>query len=251
MPHLPPTICVTGATDGLGLALARHYQAQGARLILVGRRALGTLDPALFDPTTYCQADLSQPTAASTLAAFLAGQRIERLDLLIHNAGTGYYGPIEQQSPASINAVISVNLLAPIALTHALLPLLARARGKLVLISSLAAALAVPEYAVYAASKAALDGFARSLRVELAGRVAVQVIRPGAMRTGMHAKLGASQSPIDTRRFPAVAQVAPLVVRAIAGQRRAVTIGRLNVLIWAVGSYAGRPLDWLLKRRSR
>ena len=250
MPQLP-TICITGATDGLGLALARIYQSRDARLILVGRRALHTLDPATFTAATYCQADLRQPAAVAAIAAFLAYQGLDRLDLLIHNAGVGYYGPVEKQSPASINEIIGVNVEAPIALSHALLPWLERSRGKIVLISSLAAALPVPDYAVYGASKAALDGFARSLRVELAGRVAVQVIHPGAIRTGMHAKLGDGHAPIDTRRFPAVEQVAPLVARAISGRRRAVTIGGLNSLVWLAGTYAARPLDWLLKRRRR
>ncbi|HMP43190.1 MAG TPA: SDR family oxidoreductase, partial [Roseiflexaceae bacterium] len=199
-------ILITGATDGIGLALARIYQAAGARVVGVGRRPAAEFDAAWRND--YCRVDLAQPYAAALLAAFLQRLGIDRLDLLIHCAGIGAYGPIEAQPPAAIDALIDINLRAPIALTHALLPLLATANGRVVFIGSVAAALPVPEYAVYGASKAALEGFARSLRIELRGQVGVQMIHPGATQTGMHAKAGVPPERIAWQRFAPPERVA-------------------------------------------
>jgi short-subunit dehydrogenase len=107
-----------------------------------------------------------------------------------------------------------------------------------------AAALPAPDYAVYGASKAALEGFARSLRIELAGRVGVQMIHPGATRTGMHAKIGAPLAQIGWRRFPPAARVAAQIVRAIDGGRPLETIGAANRLL----RFAGRQLGGLVDR---
>jgi len=89
--------------------------------------------------------------------------------------------------------------------------------GRVIFIGSVAAALPAPDYAVYGATKAALEGFARSLRVELRGRVGVQVIHPGATRTGMHAKAGAPLERMGWTDFPPPERAARQIVRAIAG----------------------------------
>lgn len=244
------TVLITGATDGIGTALAQQYQARGARLILVGRRPRDTLDPALFTGETYCQVDLSRFDCAAVVHRFLHHHGIERLDLLIHNAGIGHYGPVEQQSPASIRELVSVNLRAPVALTHVLLPRLLHAHGTLVFISSVVAALPGPKYPVYAATKAALDGFARSLRIELRGQVAVQVIHPGATRTGMHAKSGA---PLNHRRqrYPTAEATAARIVRAIEQGRRSTRIGLGNRVLWFAGRQLEAVVDWLAAHMAR
>ena len=183
-------ILLTGATDGIGLALAKIFAKEGAELTLVGRRPVDQLDSQLFGPETYCQTDLRSAEAARQIRSFLQKRGWTRLDTAILNAGVGWVGPIARQEPASIHELIDVNLMAPIALAHALLPVLKG--GRLVLIGSIAAAMPCPSYAVYAASKAALDGLARSLRVELQHEVDVQIVHPGATRTGMHQKAGAN-----------------------------------------------------------
>lgn len=240
----PPVVLITGASDGLGLALARSYHAAGARLVLVGRRPINQLDQKLFTSPTYIQTDITHPDATELIYSLLKKQGIHQLDLLIHCAGVGWYGPIANQPPESIDHVLQTNLYAPIALTHTLMPFLLAAHGQIVLIGSIAAGLPVPEYAVYAASKAALAGFARSLRVEMQGRMSVQVIHPGAVRTAMHARSGMPVTQRRWQRFPTPERVAQQIVCAIERKQPVTVLGARNRLAW----WAGRNLGWLVER---
>lgn len=245
-----PTILITGASDGIGKALALRYQARGARLVPVGRRPLTKLDPALHGRELYCRADLREPDSPQRILDWLAEREIDRLDQLIHCAGIGFYGPLEQQSAASICALIDVNLRAPIALTHTLLPHVAAAQGRIVFVSSVVAALPAPDYAVYAASKAALESFATNLRVELEGRVGVQIIAPGATRTAMHARSGAPLAQLGWARFPTPELVARRIERAIARGAAVTTIGAGNRLARLAGRQPGALVDrWVARRR--
>ncbi len=248
------TIFLTGATDGIGLALAKLYHRQGRRLVLLGRRSLPTLDDPLFqaESVCYCQVDLSQPDCAEQVQACLRANNIGPLSLLIHNAGLGYYGATAEQSADSITTLTAVNLLAPLRLTHALLPQLREhPQPKIVFISSVVTALPCPEYAVYGATKAALDGLARNLRLELRDAVAVQVIHPGATRTGMHPKSGMSRAVVDWEKFPAAESVAMQIAGAIESRQTAVTIGLTNKILRGVGYYFATLVDYLQRRKYR
>jgi len=227
------TILITGATDGIGLALARRYHEAGARLILVGRRPLDALDDPLFTPEIYCQADLSLPDCADHITAWLDAQGVKRLDLLINNAGAGFVGGIAEQTPENIRMLEAVNLRAPMAITHQLLPLVEAAGGKLVFIGSVAAVIPTPDYAVYTATKAALDAFIRNLRIELAAMdspARVQMIHPGATHTGIHAKSGAPVERMNPAKFPPAEQVAAQIDDLIRGGRRLAAPGFTNNL---------------------
>jgi short-subunit dehydrogenase len=244
------TILISGATDGIGLALARHYQQQGAQLILLGRRAPAALDPALLSVAHYCRVDLAQPYCGALVADFLRAQHLPRLDLLIHNAGLGAFGPPATQDAAQISALVAVNLRAPLALTHALLPWLPPQQGQIVFISSVAAALPCPDYAVYCATKAALNGFARALRVELDGTLTVQVIHPGATRTSMHAKSGVPAGRLRVERFPPAERVAAQIAQAIERRTPEATIGASNRLLRLLGRNLGGAIEQAMRRRA-
>ena len=88
------TVFITGATDGIGLEMAKLYQARGYRLILLGRRPLGDLDPQLFRESNYLQADLDGDDYVELVESWLSDQGIEEVDLLIHNAGAGWVGKL-------------------------------------------------------------------------------------------------------------------------------------------------------------
>ncbi len=248
--HAPRTILITGATDGLGLAMARQYAGGKARLVLVGRQALADLDGPFFNASNYCQADLARPDAATRVEAFLQSQGIETLDLVIQNAGMGYIGPLAHQTAANIRDLVVVNLEAVAALTHLFLPRLRAAGGSVVFISSVTAALATPEYAVYSATKAALDGFARNLRIETGDSVRVQVIHPGAARTGMHRKAGGDPVRMKWERFPSAEAVAAQMIKAIERGQAHYTPGMINKVVRWAGLWLGGALDRAMMRRS-
>lgn len=234
------TIFITGSTDGIGQELAKQYRTQGDRVLTHGRKPLALPD--------YCQADLSDHDAAQQIVAWLAQQQIEAVDLVIHNAGVGYVGDFATQSTESIDRLIDVNLAAPIALTQALFPHVASADGRFVFIGSLVAALPAPDYAVYGATKAALDGFARSLRVEWGQSPAVTVIHPGATKSGMHGKVGMSDK--QTRRFAPTAHVAADIMRDVEKGARLSVIGGSNRLLWRVGKRHGVGLSRLIRPKT-
>jgi short-subunit dehydrogenase len=245
------TILITGASDGIGLALARRYDAAGERLVLLGRRPAGEADAALCARHPYVQADLAEPErAVALLEAALDAADVRRLDVLVHNAALGSFGPLEHERPERAALQLGVDLEAPIVLTHAMLPRLEAARGRLVFVSSVAAQLACPDFAVYAAAKRALEGFARALRVELGGSVSVLVAAPGATRTRIHVRSGAPEAEVAriSRRWPSAEQVAARLARAIDGRARFRTLGVANKAGGWLGRHAPRTTDRLLGR---
>jgi len=244
------TILITGVTDGIGRALAQHYAAAGARVVGVGRRPVDAAPPGVFPPAAYCQIDLAQPGAGRGVASLLDALGIDRLDVLIHNAAAGWYGPVAAQSPASIDELLAINLRAPVALAQALLPRLAAARGAVAFVSSVHAVLPAPEFAVYTASKAALDGFARSLRIELAGQVDVLTLWAGATRTGMHVKAGVPADRLPVERFPSAEVTAAGIARAI-DRRRSASIGVGNGLLHWAGAHLESPIDGAMRAQAR
>ncbi len=244
------TMLLTGATDGIGLALARRWHERGERAILHGRRGVEELDPAWFDHLRYVQADLARPDAAGRIVRFLDERGLERLDLLVLNAGAGWYGAIEELGADELRRLVAVNLTSSIELVHALLPRLRRAGGRVAFVSSVVSALPAPDYAVYAACKAALEGFARSLRLELAGAVDVQVLRPGATRTGLFAKSGVPEGELDPARFPAPETVAARIDRHLSGAPHWTTVGTGNRVLRFVGRNASRLIETRVKARS-
>ncbi len=206
---------------------------------------MSKLSDKFFHDYAYCQCDLSKPNCAEVVKEWLEVEGISSLDLVIHNAGVGYYGHLLRQSDKSLDELLAVNLYAPIRLTHALLPRLKQAKGKLVFISSVAANFPVAKYSVYGSCKAALSGFARNLRLELTD-IKVQTIYPGAIRTEMHSKSGAL---LDTKSFPSAENVARKIVKAIATSKSEVTIGFGNQVMRNFGYYFSRISDFVARNR--
>lgn len=186
-------VLVTGASGGLGQAIARALSAQGARLVLSGRRAevLGALAGELRSEVVV--ADLSVPDDVDRLAGIACD-----LDVVVANAALPASGPITGFDREEIRRALAVNLEAPIALARAVLPRWTERRsGHLVFVSSLAGRVAPPASSLYSATKFGLRGFAGGLRSDLYGSgVEVSTVSPGFVRdAGMFADSGAKLPP--------------------------------------------------------
>jgi short-subunit dehydrogenase len=219
------TVLLTGATGGLGQAIARAVSQRGGKLILTGRRA-----------------DVLQPLAAElgaarTLAVDLGdGAAVDRLaeeageaDILIANAGIPAAGRLESFTRAEVDRTLDVNLRAPVVLAHALLPaMLQRRRGHLLFMSSIAGKTAVPGNPLYHTTKYGLRGFAAALRTDLHDSgVGVSCIFPGFIRdAGIFAESGVRLPPGTGTRSPD--DVASAVVRAIEDNRGEVDVAAFS-----------------------
>jgi uncharacterized protein len=213
----PATALVTGATSGIGQAIAHRLVAAGVKVRATGRSTAALEALASAGCATH-QADLADPASWRDIVRF-AG---EDLDLLVTAAGVGAAGPVTDLSAEEITTMLTVDLIAPLALVRDALPALRRGRGRIVLVGSVAGALAVKDEAVYSAAKAGLASFATALRSELSGSgVSVTLSVPGAVDTPFFTRRGREYS----RRFPRPLdpdRVAAAVLDAAARRRREV-----------------------------
>jgi short-subunit dehydrogenase len=218
-------VLLTGASGGIGRVLAGALAASGARLVLSGRRAdvLQALGAELG--AAVVAADLALAADVERLAAE-AGQ----VDVLIANAALPASGHLLELSQGEIDTMLDVDLRAPIALVRALAPaMVARGRGHIVIISSLAGKAATPGASIYSAAKFGLRGFAHSAREDLrSGGVGVSVVLPGFVReAGMFADTGVRLPRGVGTSSPA--QVASAVISAIEHNRAEVTVAPLTL----------------------
>jgi short-subunit dehydrogenase len=229
------TALVTGASGGLGQAIARALAERGARLVLTARQVdvLESLAAETGGRVVPC--DLADRAAVERLAAD-AGP----VDVLVANAGLSLAGRVESSSVADIDRMLDVNLRAPIVLTRLLCEGMAeRGGGHIVFVSSLNGKLGTPRTSLYAATKFGLRGFAQSLREDLRPRgVGVSTIFPGFIRdAGMFHDSGAKLPPyVGTKRPEDVARA---VVRAIERDRGETDVAPLGLRIGtALGAIA-------------
>lgn len=188
----PLRAILTGASGGIGCAMAKQLAPLCSELTLLGRNAtaLAKLRQSLNAqaPTlqVHCLAgDLNDTEYQRTLADHAADTQA---NLLIFNAGTNHFGPIQQASAEQTKQILSTNLQSPILLTQALLPaLLQRPQAQIVYVGSMLGYIGYPGNASYCASKFGLRGFAQALRRELFGtHVAVKYLAPRATDTAIN-----------------------------------------------------------------
>ncbi|MBZ9559378.1 MULTISPECIES: SDR family oxidoreductase [Modicisalibacter] len=180
-------ILLTGASGGIGRALAGELARRGARLLLVGRNpaALQALVDELPTDADWRAVDLCDAEARRGL---VETARELDIDMLINAAGVNRFGLFAHQSPESVSELISLNVTATLQLTQAMLPLFKAAdEAWVVNLGSTFGAIGYPGYASYCASKAALRGFSQALRRELADTaIHVHYVAPRATRTAMN-----------------------------------------------------------------
>ena len=229
MSVLSGNVLLTGATGGIGEAIARTLAARGADLLISGRReeALRPLAEELGARWQVC--DLGQRDQLQGLVA-AAGE----VDLLVANAALPASGLLLERSEEQIDLDLEVNLRAPIILARRLAPgMVSRRRGHLVFISSLAGRAASPASAMYSATKFGLRGFALGLRADLHEHaVGVSVVSPGFIReAGMfHEARIELPRGVGTRSPQDVAEG---VVRAVEGNRAEVDVAPVGLRVGA------------------
>jgi short-subunit dehydrogenase len=218
---------LTGATGGLGQAIARALHARGAQLILTGRRGdvLDQLQEELGGSHRQLPADLADAQGAAALAE-AAGD----VDVLVANAALPASGPIDDFAPVEIDRALDVNLRAPIQLARVLLPgMLERGHGQLVFVSSLSGKVGTNGSALYSATKFGLRGLAQGMREDLHGSgVGVTAINPGFVRdAGMFAESGAQLPRFVGTTTPE--RVAEAVISGIERDRAEIDVAPLGV----------------------
>jgi len=239
------SVLVTGATGGIGQAIAERLAEAGARVVVTGRR-VEVLEP------------LAQRIGGRALGVDLAERAdVERLvaetgavDVLVANAALPGSGRLDEYSVAEVDRVLDVNLRAPIVLARMLAPgMVQRGSGHLVFVSSLSGKAAAGGQSLYAATKFGLRGFATSLRADLrdAG-VGVSTIFPGFIRdAGMFHESGVKLPAYVGTRTPG--DVAGAVLRAIERDRAEVDVAPLGLRAGATFASVAPELSARLTRR--
>ena len=239
------TVLVTGATGGLGQAVARALAAREARLLLTGRRAevLEPLSDEVGGRAIVC--DLSDRSALGALV-----DEAGDVDALVANAGIPASGLLSEYRVEEIDRALEVNLRAPIMLARAFSPpMVARGEGHLVFMSSLSGKVAVHRSAIYSATKFGLRGFALGMREDLRTTgVGVSTIFPGPIaEAGMFADTAVELPRFAGSRGPE--HVASAVVEAIERNRAEIDVAPLPMRVGTgLGSVAPMVLSAVNRR---
>lgn len=216
---------ITGAGQGIGRSIALEFGRRGGHLLLVGRTLATLTETAELvgragGTSEILVEDLTSEGAVARVASAVSGWDL--VDLLVNNAGNVRAGRLELSTDEDVLSMITLNLVAPILLTKALIPVLresGKRRGSIILgISSGIALVGMPFYSVYAATKGGLSQFDESLRRELIGTgIHVATVYPGATDTSMMASQNAG-ADLGWGRRPLDEVIAELVVALEAGE---------------------------------
>ena len=236
-------IWITGASSGIGEALAHLFDRRGARLVLSSRRedALRRVRDRCAHPERHLvlPLDLGEPESLAAVAA-RALEHFGHVDVMVHNGGLSQRSRAEETALAVDRRIMEVDYFGAVALTKALLPsMLGRGSGRIVVVSSLVGKIGTPLRSGYSAAKHALHGFSDSLRAEVHDRgVRVTLVCPGFIRTevSIHALTGdgTPQGTLDRAQAEGMSPeaCAHRIARALDHGRDEVLIGVKEV--WAV-----------------
>jgi NAD(P)-dependent dehydrogenase (short-subunit alcohol dehydrogenase family) len=224
---------VTGASRGIGAAIARALDRAGARVALAARDRVGleAVASTLAHDPVVLPVDLAAPAAPGRLAAQCLAA-LGAVDVLVNNAAIAHRGPAVDLDAELIDRLHAVNVRAPLLLISALLPgMIQRGRGSIVNLSSVSGVIGTPKRAAYAATKGAIDAATRSLAVELGpAGVRVNSIAPGVVDTDLWAKNKAIpgvveqiEAQIALRRWSVPDDIADVVVFLASDASRYIT----------------------------
>jgi NAD(P)-dependent dehydrogenase (short-subunit alcohol dehydrogenase family) len=231
---------ITGASQGFGRALAQRLAERGLSLVITARdgEALAQAATELRELTRVeaIAGDVAELEHVHRLVTRVS-EAFGRLDLLVNNASTLGHVPLpalQNLSPVVFHRLFETNVFAPLHLIQHSLPLLIRARGTIVNVTSDAAVNAYPGWGGYGASKAALEHVSRTLAAEIDGfGVSVLVVDPGGMDTQMHRD---AEPDADFAAMPSTDEIAGALLRAIATTREPFARIELPALLGAVAA---------------
>ncbi len=257
-----PVTIVTGASEGIGRALASEFAARGHRLMLIARSASRLEEAAAALRRDYgvevhilCM-DLSAPDCLPKLEAALNQSGLYP-DYLINNAGMGLGGPFTDQDTGELHQLLGLNMGALTALTRRFLPdMLARAQGGVLNIASIGGLFPGPYQAAYYASKAYVVSLTEALAQENAGRgVRICAAIPGPVATRYHEKVGAADAfYLKLQPVPSPKSVAPIIYSGFMGWRTIIAPGIVTtfnaVAVRFLPHFLLVPfIGWFLKQR--
>ena len=215
---------ITGASSGIGLAVAQHLAREGVAVAIAARRA-DRLDEAVRDIRASggrAEAVVADVTSEGDVQRLVHHARTTfgRLDIMICNAGFGYYGTVEETPTPIMQRMMDVNFMGTFYGARAALPhFRAQGRGHLIIVSSIVGQRGIALMSGYSATKAAQVGFAESLRTEFNGtRIAVSVVLPVSTDTEFHVVMQETCGVASRARGPrqTAEQVAEAIARGVA-----------------------------------
>jgi short-subunit dehydrogenase len=246
------SVVLTGATGGIGRAIARALVARGDRVVLVSRSAdeVGRLARELSRdaPPGAIEALAVDVTRAEGRAAIVRSAAARDCDVLVNNAAIPSFGPLDALDDAHVESVVATDLVAPVLLTRAMLPVLRqRPKATVLNVGSTLGRLGLPGFSVYGAAKFGLRGFSEALRRELAdGPVRVRHLAPRATRTAFNDARVEAYNRATGTRVDAPERVAAAALAMIDGGPSERVLGfpetlavRLNGLVptWLDGAF--------------
>ena len=255
-PQMNQWALITGASQGIGCALARLFAAEGWNVILVARDAarLGVVAEELRQKSDKALSvmvlpqDLTVPGAGQLIFAAVQRERIV-VNVLVNNAGFGFQGAFVEQDWQQELDLVQVNIVALMELTRLFLPgMRERGAGRILNVASTAAFLPGPYMALYYASKAFVYSFSNAVGRELAGSgVTVTTLCPGLTATQFHARAGQNRVGGFLQKMMGADRVAEIAYRALMAGRPRVTSGLLNHLVILIAKILP---TWLILRIS-
>jgi short-subunit dehydrogenase len=244
---------ITGASSGFGAGLAIRFAGRGYDLALSARR-VDLLETLAEEVRTLGREARVYPCDVSDRDALLAAIRqaeddLGPIDLMIANAGVSIYAPSDELDGREVDWVMAVNFQGAVTAAEGVLPgMLARGKGQIVAMSSLASFQGLPDHGAYSASKAAMNAFFEGLRLDVAYRgVDVTIITPGFVRTEMTAQ--------NRHPMPFLMELEPaldIMVRGILKKKRMVRFPiPLSTLTWWFRVLPRGLFDWLVVKGAR
>ena len=239
-----PVWFITGCSTGFGLELAKQALERGYRTVITAR------DPAKLEryqtneQALVLKLDVTRPDQVAA-AVKAAEARFGGIDVLVNNAGVGYFAAVEEGDAAEVRKMFEVNVFGLTAMIQAVLPgMRRRQRGCIVNLSSLAGVRGMPALGQYNATKFAVEGLSQALRLEVEPLgLQVMVVEPSGFRTDWAGR-SAQESAQQIGDYSATAGRVRLAVRASSGQQPGDPVRAVKAIVEAVAS--GRPPHHLL-----